>query len=293
MLDELADEERPLFLLVHYFDPHFDYRRHPEYGFSSDGAGRLRGNQRIRQLRRMNPQPDDEEMAYLRDVYDEEIRFTDEGIGELIAGLRERNLYDSSVIVLTADHGEEFNEHGWLGHTRNLYEGLIHVPLIFRLPGGEGRGRVIAEPVSLLALAPTVLDAMGFDASDLDFQHGSLMPMLRREETVDPIFVYSEVDFVAGHRPESRSTSMRSVIRGRHKLIHNRNTDRYELYDVLADPSEIRDLAAAEPDLLRSLRRDLDVVRERAQGGVAHRVSRRALESDERAALRELGYIED
>jgi len=297
MLDTLERDGRPFFLMVHYFDPHFDYRRHPEYGFSADGAGRLVGNESMPTLRRMGGELTEEEVGLLRDAYDEEIRHTDEGIGGLLDMLRTRDLYDESVIVLVADHGEEFREHGWIGHTRNLYEGLIHVPLIMRLPAGKAAGRVVDRPVSLLALAPTVLDAMGFDASQLDFQHGSLLPQIRDGEPSDDQFVYSEVDYDRVPRPKlwptMRSANMRALILGRYKILHDRGPDRFELYDVVADPEEQRDLSQSEPERLHAMQHQLDAASERAQGSGAHEAPRQMLGPDERERLRALGYLDE
>jgi arylsulfatase A-like enzyme len=151
--------------------------------------------------------------------------------------------------------------------------------------------------VSLLALAPTVLDAMGFDASELDFQLSSLMPLLHGGEPADAGFVYSEVDYDRVPRPELwqsiGSSNLRSLVRGSYKLIHDRATDRYALYDVESDPGETHDLAAQEPDLVRSMRLDLDLASERALAGALQGDARRSLSEDQRATLRELGYVED
>jgi len=142
-LEGLAAGEAPFFLFVHYFDPHYNYKRHPEYGFAADAAGRLDGEQPMRELLRMAPDMTPDESQFLRDLYDEEVRFTDAGIGRLLERLQVLGLDEDTIVILTADHGEEFLDHGDLGHTGSLYEELVRVPLILRGPGRTTPGSVV------------------------------------------------------------------------------------------------------------------------------------------------------
>ncbi|MFT5686207.1 MAG: arylsulfatase A-like enzyme, partial [Myxococcota bacterium] len=121
----------------------------------------------------MKPPLTDEELTNLRDRYDEEIRFTDANISTLLDALTP----EQTVIALTADHGEEFLERGWLGHTRTLYDELVSVPLIFRAPGGIA-GRVVEGPVSLTALGPTLLELAGLPVTLLDATSAPLTPSI-------------------------------------------------------------------------------------------------------------------
>ena len=82
-------------------------------------------------------------MTYNIDRYDEEILFTDRHLGRLVDFLDETGRGESTLVVVIADHGEQFQEHGWLGHTNRLYENLIRVPLLMRYPGGIPAGQVI------------------------------------------------------------------------------------------------------------------------------------------------------
>ena len=167
MLRELAETERSFFLLVHYFDPHYDYVRHPRFNFAAERSGRLDGTQGISELQSLADLTPDE-IAFLRDLYDEEVRHTDAGVGRLLDTLRELGLYDDALIIVTADHGEEFLERGWIGHTRSLYDELVRVPLIVRPPGGPPAPQVVDALVSLVSLAPTVLDYAGIDLRRFD-----------------------------------------------------------------------------------------------------------------------------
>jgi arylsulfatase A-like enzyme len=92
--------------------------------------------------------------------YDSEIYYTDHYIGQLLDELNRLGLKDSTLVVFTADHGESLGEHDYVGHGRQLYEGIVHTPLILRLPGKIPAGSVVQTPVSSVDLAPTILDTV-------------------------------------------------------------------------------------------------------------------------------------
>jgi arylsulfatase A-like enzyme len=258
-MEMLAAGDRPFFLFVHYFDPHYNYKRHPEYGFAPDSAGRLSGAERMQELRRMATEMTPQEVDLLRALYDEEIRFTDAGIGRLLERLDELGLRDETLIVFTADHGEGFLAHGHLGHTSTLYEELVRVPLILRPPGLAAAGRVVRRPVSVVALTPTILDLVGVDASDLALQAGSLTPWLGGAGDGEPVEIYCEVDFVPVRAtrlvPE---THKQALIGKRYKLIRDAASGRLELYDLRGDAEETHDLAERRPTLTAELAEGLE-----------------------------------
>jgi choline-sulfatase len=294
LLARLCEQKRPFFLFVHYFDPHYEYRRHREVPFASESAGRLRGGEDIHDLRAMGPSLSAEEVAFLEDVYDEEIRFTDAGIGELLDALEALGLDDDTLLVVTADHGEEFFGRGWLGHTRTLYEEVIRVPLIVRVPGGE-RGRVVSAPVSLVSLAPTILDYVGVEAPDAGFQGPSLRPLIDGSSEVDLPPVRSEVRFIVLN-PENvlaeKTAFKHALIDGRYKLIKDFSGQSYELYDLEQDPGERENLASSRPELLQemiaTLSRTQDVEAASSAGD-----EDAALDPDEAERLQKLGYVDE
>lgn len=259
-LERLSREERPFFLFVHYFDPHYNYERHDEFDFAPTRAGRLRGGEDIRVLRDLSGGATAEEVAFLRDLYDGEIRFTDAGIGRLLAALRARGLYDDTLIVLAADHGEEFLERGWLGHTRTLYDELIRVPLVLRLPRAPAR-TVIQEPVSLTSLPPTIMELLGFEIPK-SFPYASLVGQLSAAPLdLASQRVLAEVDFVPASRLYVAKTArQQSLVGPRFKLIRNLLAGTVELYDVLRDPDERRDVSESEPARVREMTRELDAL---------------------------------
>ena len=100
---------------------------------------------------------------WMRDLYDGEVAAADYAFASLVGELRVRGLYDSSIVVVTADHGEELYEHGGWEHGKTLFAEVLDVPLIVRLPGGA-RGRRVAAPVQQIDLMPTLLEAAGVEA---------------------------------------------------------------------------------------------------------------------------------
>ena len=142
-----GNRDRPFFLWVHYFDPHAPYHLREEFaslesnGHPGDGTEWAGKEDRIR-----------------INKYDSEIGYVDHHIGKLLAELDNLGLRDSTLVALTADHGESLGEHGYVGHGRRLFEGIVHIPLILRYPGTIPAGRVIPEAASLLDLTPTVLE---------------------------------------------------------------------------------------------------------------------------------------
>jgi arylsulfatase A-like enzyme len=148
--DRNKDLEKPFFLWVHYFDPHSPYDLKKEYEDLEPSGHEKRG-----------PDPLNRDMAKRIRNYDSEIAFTDEHVGRLLDKLDRMGLRDSTLVVLTSDHGEGLGEHGYVGHGRWLDDGIVRVPLIFRYPGKLPAGQVVSENVSLLDVTPTLIELAG------------------------------------------------------------------------------------------------------------------------------------
>jgi arylsulfatase A-like enzyme len=286
--------EAPFFLFVHYFDPHYEYRRHPEYAYAPKSVGRLSGGEDIHDLRAMASELSPDEVQFLRDVYDEEVRFTDAGIGVLLAALATLDLEAETIVIVAADHGEEFFERGWLGHTRTVHEEVIRVPLIIRVPGAGRRGQVVTAPVSLVSLTPTILDFAGVPISDAEFQAPSLRPLLEGAPDVEMPPVRSEVKYVVLNRDSRQAEKAAfkyALVRGRYKLIKDFQAKRFELYDLAEDPDERVNLAATRPELLREMVVELRNTQARPDSPLAQ--PRTELDPTDAEMLRNLGYIDD
>jgi arylsulfatase A-like enzyme len=116
----------------------------------------------------------------MRARYDGEIAFTDESVGAFLAELRRGGELDHTLVVITADHGEEFGDHGGFEHGRTLYQEQIHVPLLIRFPGAYAGGRVVSAVVRQIDIVPTILDALGAGAP-ADLPGRSLLPAIASE----------------------------------------------------------------------------------------------------------------
>ena len=152
-LDGNKNSAKPFFLWVHYFDPHSPYDMKMEFENLDPSGNKKRG-----------PEPLNREMAKRIQRYDSEIAFTDFHVGKLLDKVDRLGLRDSTLLVLTADHGESLGENGYVGHGRRLDDNIVRVPLILRYPERIPAGKVVAENVSLLDIAPTVLDLAGVAA---------------------------------------------------------------------------------------------------------------------------------
>jgi arylsulfatase len=292
-LDGLASGERPFFLFAHYFDPHYNYLPHEEVDFAPPRVGRLDATQTIKELRSMSADLGEAEVAFIRDLYDEEIRHTDGGIGRLLDRLAELGLDENTWVVVTADHGEEFLTHGWLGHTRTLYEELVRVPLIVRPPGGLSEPRVPRTPATQAALAATLVDLAGGDSSLFLFQAESLQPLLTGGWQRSSGVIFAEVDFIPIHADYwVKRTHKKALITERFKLIRDDPTARLELYDLRDDPGEQRDVAAARPGLVSELLPALEEAVANSRGR-SMSVIEAPLSEERLEQLRSLGYVGD
>ncbi len=217
LLDELA--ARRFFLWLHYYDPHAPYRHN-----------------RVPGLPKFGDRPVDR--------YDEEIALADHGIGELLKHLDALGLTDDTIVVITADHGEAFGEHGGHHHYCQLYQEMIRIPLIVRVPGlGPAR---ISAPSSLVDLAPTILDLLGVDDAGAhgQWQGASLVPYLFPDTYPGLARALTPVFASLAFFPKDGCRA-RAVILGNLKLIHDPVAGVTELFDLATDPLERHDLSGA------------------------------------------------
>jgi arylsulfatase A-like enzyme len=284
------DRRQPFFLFAHFYDAHTDFTPEPEYRerFVRPYAGRLDGSTgQLFQLRAAGVQLGPADLQHLRDLYDAEIRQLDDVVAGFLAFLEEEGLDEDTLIVLTSDHGEEFQEHGGLLHGRTQYQELLAVPLIVAGPGVP-RGVTVDTPVSLVDLLPTVLARLGIpapagvDGVDLApaWSGGALPERL--------IFGEADHNNVVDGKPVIDIKRMARA--GREKLHLDRHTDDVQLYDLGADPAESRDLAASAPERVAALRAALARF---LDGAVDSSASGAVPTAEELELLRELGYAGD
>jgi arylsulfatase A-like enzyme len=287
-LNRLADEGRPFFLFVHYFDPHYAYQSHPEYGFAGEPPRRLERLGTIERIRQRMDLVTEAELDHLRDRYDEEIRFTDESIGGLLTHLEALDLDSQTIVVLTGDHGEEFKERDWIGHVRTVYDELVRVPLLIRAPAASPR--TVADPVSLVSLVPTLLELLGLQSTHGGAQAPSLASLITGGSDRPGDYILTEVNYVPLHDDSKKRAFKRALIGPRYKLIHNVDEARYELYDMLEDEGESIDLSGSHPEDVARLRSELEVHVRRIESAKLE-AAQRSLSNAEVEQLEALGYV--
>ena len=155
------DSNEPFFLFLHYFDVHYDYIPTESLWreFDPDYEGDLSG-ENFRNNPAIHPDMDPTDLAHLIALYDAEIRFTDEHIGYLFDALERNGLTERTLLIVTADHGEEFFEHGGKGHRRTLFDEVLKVPLLLRLPNQVPAGLRVSSQVRHIDLMPTILSLL-------------------------------------------------------------------------------------------------------------------------------------
>lgn len=244
-----SNEHRPFFLFLHYFDPHFLYLEHEGFEFENPYRGFVKPEADFRTIQAQRRSLGFRGMLCLRAQYDSEIAFTDHHVGLVLDEIERLGLGESTFLVVTGDHGEEFMEHGWLGHTVHLYEETIHVPLVLYHPALGRMPETFDAPVELVDLMPTVLEMLGVDWDAGPIDGLSFLGALEGKAPPDSA-VFSEVcyeDVTAlrdPNRTRSRNPNVRSLRMGPWKLVYDVNGERWELYDLDSDPGETRNLGA-------------------------------------------------
>ncbi len=227
-LRELGGAKKRFALFVHLSEPHSTYVTHPGPEFRITERG-VKG---------------------LEQKYDMEVRFVDQWLGKLLEGLRAAGLEKTTAVMIFGDHAEAFGEHKLYFHGQTLYNEILHVPLLLRLPGGPSR-RVVKERVALIDLAPTVLELMGAKVPE-SFQGVSLLPQVHGEKG-DPARRIGAVLLAYPAWPKAQH----AAFLGDHKAIFRITENRFEAYDLARDPGEQKDLTQSDPALAAKLRAEL------------------------------------
>lgn len=283
--------EAPFFLFLHSYEIHHPYDPEPEDLAAVTGSDRrasasdLPDDITVELIRRLNspdviPAPADVEHVVAR--YDAEIRSADAAFGELVSFLRERGLYGDSLIVLTSDHGEEFGERGSVGwHSHTLYDELLRVPLIVKLPENRDAGETVERQVRLVDVAPTVLATVGLEIPET-FSGCVVLP----RKIPRPWSCSGAAVSVRDMPGEAPRTSIRTE---GWKYIEGRSRAGRRLFDLRSDPGERRNLVDEA-----EWRRDL--LQWRLERILASREPLRAdpvpLDAETEEQLRALGYAD-
>ncbi|MCH7908829.1 MAG: sulfatase-like hydrolase/transferase, partial [Candidatus Hydrogenedentes bacterium] len=272
-------DDAPFFLFLHYMDPHDPFRdpERPGKGYARVQLG--------------NPDPEKYLKAFQRS-YKYEIEYMDTHVGRLLDGLRERDLYDDTLIVFTADHGEEFFEHGGWWHGLSLYDEQIAIPLIMKLPGNAMAGTVNTDLVRHVDIAPTVARVAGQPEPEM-WQGQSLLTENMSLTQTPSGHVYAHLDF--------EGIVLRALRTQEHKLIqanesNKRNYAPVEFYSLTDDPQEQENLAGQSiaDDILTQMQKTIDEMHAFILENAAEptTLDMSELSSEELEQLESLGYVE-
>jgi arylsulfatase A-like enzyme len=242
----------------------------------------------------MDPEQSAPIIEVAQELYGAAVVHCDTQFGRLMSTLERTGLRERTLMVLTADHGEEFLEHHFTGHTHSLYAEVVRVPLIVSRPASKPPGRRIGEPVGLVDVARTVHSLAG-TGGDAGFGGADLTPLISGSEgsrqTDRPLLLQRRPQ--NPKRPIPGIPEMDGIVAGRWKLIRNLGPSgrpNQELFSLAADPGDAKDRAASDPDTLKLLSRALD--RALATGGQESSPKAGELDEETLEQLRALGYME-
>ncbi|AEH39450.1 sulfatase [Halopiger xanaduensis] len=231
-LEWLSEQDGDFFLWLHYMEGHRPYGVHdtdPEYTDPVD-------NDRIRELmKKAGTEPENvtaDERKLLVDLYDSDLRYCSQHLDRLVDGLEELGIWDTTNLVFTSDHGEEFGEHGYYFHRNLPYDELLHVPLLVRSPATADQPETIAEQRELIDIAPTILDFHDATVPDV-FEGQNLFTGDSRN--------------VISSGSQSHPTPAISARWDGYKYLYT--PDQEYLFDLGADPGQTDNLASELPDI--------------------------------------------
>ncbi len=279
-------ETKPLFLFTHFYDPHTEFTPDPDvlamfadplYDGPVDGTWEL-----FKKYNNYEIEFDEADLRHVRDLYDAEIRTFDNNLREFFVCLERVGLMENSVIVFTADHGENLGEHHFITHG-HPYEKSLHVPLLVHFPDNKAAGTRIDVLVETTDIMPTLMDLMGIPIPG-NLDGSSLMPLLT--ESGEP-YEHGRSYLAACGRCDDNGDRSWSVFDGKYRFT--RGVDWMEepvLYDIFLDPMESENIASQNPDLVEYFEALLTIA---AGDGLPHEPFE--MDAETREMLESLGYL--
>lgn len=273
---------KKFFLLLHYMEPHRPYIMRKDFDpILKAEAGDTDRNGK--------PPSRESESAFSnldRSIlaYDTEIAFDDYQLGRVIDKLDELGLRDDTLIVFVSDHGEEFLEHGGKhDHGHTLFDELLHVPLVITFPKGLPRNERINTQVRLFDVFPTILDTLGMEFDEESISGKSLKSLITKETSENRVAIS---EFLL-YGPEEKS-----IRTEQYKLIYIPSKDQIQLYNVIADPKETRDISAEEPSVCAELMDRLNAELEHSSTQRFGKLEAPVVDEETRKSLKSLGYVQ-
>jgi arylsulfatase A-like enzyme len=295
-LEENAGVE--FFLFLHYYDPHSDFTDLPyntrttfDTTFCQDYQGDFSGceagvcaSEYLKQLNKTGTPLLNQDLQYIIDLYDGGVLYTDHHIGELLNKLKELEIYEDALIVITADHGEEFREHGHFLHDQ-LYDETMHVPLIMKFPNSLSKGH-FPQMSGVIDIMPTMLEFSKIPHKGL--QGTSLLPIIKGSKAEGhPVF--STLKETGTYKSDYISVRNRA-----HSLITWERFSNSYLFNLKTDPQETADLSSQNTqiaDHMLNLAKKYYQINFKTRNRLKHKHTK-VQQSDEAAKrLKSLGYL--
>lgn len=282
-----ARGDRDYFLFVHLYDPHWHYDPPAPFDrqFDPDYSGDINGiwwdfKEQTRQTL------SDEDLSHIEALYDGEIAYTDRHVGRLFREMKRLRLFDKSLIVVTSDHGEEFLDHEGWEHQKTLYEEQLRIPMMVKL-AEQDRGSRIEVPVSLIDVAPTILETLSIPRP-ASFQGESLRSVVLNQSRPGPRELWAETEHTLDG---SHLVSLRRGATGRKIIFYDRQGELFPtFYDLGTDPGELAAVDVGHEETLAAVERLRLFLAEMNEPGVEP--SPVELSDEELERLRSLGYIQ-
>ena len=296
-----ANRSKPFFLFIHCYDIHVPYSPPPPYNTMFHDftyTGHLAPNGKtFTAINAKKLSVTDADVRHFIALYDGGIRYTDAKIGEFLSYLRNRGLYDQSLIVITSDHGEEFMEHDNVGHQQLYYKSNLHVPLIMRIPNYPQREIRIDELIRSVDLLPTILDIAELPPHP-GAQGRSFFPSIKRRKNVLKHFFYhifspftkdAYISFAELKVKNPESHYWTAITEDGYKMISTVKADSVQLFNLEADPFETTNIARNNNDMSDRL---LMQWQELYNSKPNHLSSAIDLDEQTRKQLEVLGYVD-
>lgn len=300
IISKIEKINQPIFLFLHYYDPHSDfwndkppycapklfqiskYKSLSKYFCTDDGRC---ATQYLVDVNMNKIMLSKEDIRDLKELYYGGVRFVDSEVGKLISGLRKRDMYENSLIIITSDHGEEFQEHGFLLHEQN-YEATTRIPLLIKYPGNKDKGIICKTVCDVVDFFPTILDVLN-------------IPFLRQlqGQSLFPDKFLGADRYNCALILDKKDRNLYTLRDGKYKLFYNANTGDISLFDISVDPKEKKDISEKMDDVAKLLMRKIKrkIIDNKHLAEVLmddQNSSKEILNKLDREKLKSLGYLQ-
>ena len=288
-------DKESFFVYGHYMEPHTPYYSRPEFDkmfLDKNYKGPLWNSMPTNKIVEGSPFPlsipepfPEDQRKHIINRYDVEIAYFDSHFGNLIKELKTMGVYDNTIIVLTADHGEEFYERGGWGHGHTLYQEVLDIPLIIKMPDNAHAGLVLEGVIRQVDILPTILELTGNEP--WPHLQGSSWKNIIETENREYLggTAYADVLY--------RGNFIGTYIESGNKVINikTRTDDYWFLYDLMLDPEEKHSLSQINPDVLEMMKKKLNEIKNNLKEKQWDSLER-SLSPEELKKFQALGYFQ-